>query len=242
MREISLVPSNSLRTFLGEATETYYLSLQGSAIVPYLKTRALSGVSAQSFKLGAVESPLPGHEIYSGMMAIPYLTRSGTVTMRFRAIPPVSFWEPFDLNTPDGLNEAREALKDWKPEGPKYRSVPGDEPRIFNPNDLCRREPFVCIAEGEFDAITANQAGLPAIGIAGVNGWRDFFARAFAGYDVVYILCDNDDKGQGLVFGEKVAAQVANSRIVLMPEGHDVNSFVMAEGPDALKARLETKK
>ncbi|WP_246157934.1 toprim domain-containing protein [Catellatospora sichuanensis] len=182
----------------------------------YLKSRALSGVNAQSLRLGYVENPLAGHELYRGMLAIPYLTRSGVVTMRFRAIPPH--------------------------EGPKYRSVPGDEPRMFNTNDLCRREPFVCITEGEFDAMTAHQAGLPAVGIAGVNGWKPYFARAFKGYAAVYILCDNDDKGQGKAFGEKVAAQVTNSRIVILPEGHDVNSFVATEGPDALLDKLEVKR
>lgn len=228
---------------MGSATETYAKALKESpGGVAYLKTRGLSGVSAQLFKLGIVESPLPGHEIYSGMLAIPYLTRSGAVTIRFRAIPRAEFWEPFNLDDPEGMEAARAALKEWKPEGPKYKSVPGDEPRMFNPNDLCRREPIVCITEGEFDAVTANQAGLPAVGIAGVNGWREYFSRAFTGYEAVYILCDNDDKGQGQAFGEKVAAQVANARIVLLPEGHDVNSYVIQEGPEALTARLEIKK
>lgn len=220
MQEISLVVSNSWKTFLGEATETYHKALMASPESPaveYLKSRGLSGVSAQFFKLGIVESPLPGHEQYQGKLALPYLTSSGVVSMRFRALPP---------------DDAS---------GPKYLSVPGDIPRLFNPADLSGWQSFVCICEGEFDAMTAHQAGLPAIGIPGVNGWKEFYSHCFKGYESVFILADNDDKGQGETFAEKVAGQVANARIVLMPSGHDVNSFVHAEGADALKKRLEIK-
>ncbi|MEV6638063.1 toprim domain-containing protein [Actinoplanes sp. NPDC051470] len=193
-----------------------------AAAVEYLtRVRGLSKDSVQSFLLGYVANPLAGHEQYAGKIAIPYYTRSGFISMRFRLLPEMVDGEP------------RPA------EGPKYLSAPGDMPRLFNPEDLNRREPFVCICEGEMDAITANQAGLPAIGIAGVNGWREYFARCFKGYNAVYVLCDNDDKGQGASFGEKVAAQIQNSRVVLMPSGHDVNSFVKSEGPEALRARLE---
>ena len=193
--------------------------------VEYLtETRHLSQDSVQSFLLGYVEHPLPGHELYAGKLSIPYWTRSGFVSMRFRTLPEMV----------DGVPQPFE--------GPKYLSVHGDMPRMFNADALNRREPYVCICEGEIDTISASQAGLPAVGIAGVNGWRDYFARCFNGYEAVYVLCDNDDKGQGATFGEKVAGQIANSRMVLMPAGHDVNSFLVAEGPEALRARLEADK
>lgn len=204
---------------MAEATETYHKAInprEDSHAVAYLKSRGMLWASVQYFKLGVVDDPLPGHEKYRGRLAIPYITRSGVVSMRFRAIPP-----------------------DDSPA--KYLSLPGDPPRLFNPLDLDRREPFVCITEGEFDAITAHQAGLPAVGVPGVQAWGSFWPRMFDGYETVYILADNDDKGQGAAFAEKVASQVPNSRVVLMPEGHDVNSYVLAEGPDALIARLEDR-
>lgn len=196
------------------------MSPDGRAAVEYLASRGLSKDSAQFFRLGYVANPLTGHEAYAGKLALPYVTRSGVVSMRFRTLP---------------------ALVDGVPQpiaGPKYLSAPGDMPRIYNPADLCRREPFVCICEGEFDAISAHQAGLPAVGVAGVNGWRDYFARCFAGYAAVYVLCDNDDKGQGETFGEKVAAQIPNARPVLMSPGHDVNSTLTSEGVGALVAKV----
>lgn len=217
----SLVPSNSLKAFLGEASETYYQALrQDSAAIAYLKSRGISGDSAASFRLGVVASPLLGHEQYTGRLCIPYRTRAGTVSVRFRCI-----------------------TCQEKCEGhPKYWGTPGDILRLFNPDALHIPTDYIVICEGEIDTITAVQAGLPAVGFPGVSALREYSPRLFAGYERVLILADNDDKGQGETFAERIAELVKNSRIVKMPTGHDVNSFVCAEGPEALLDRLEIKK
>ncbi|MGV9815784.1 toprim domain-containing protein [Streptomyces cellulosae] len=210
----SLVPDPALKSFLEEATARYEAALaRNPAAVEYLKSRGLSVDNAASFRLGYVESPLPGHETARGMLSVPYLTRSGVTTVRFRRLG-------------DG-------------DGPKYRSVPGDPPRIFNANALLIPSDHIAICEGEFDAIAATNAGIPAVGIAGVSAWKSYFARCFKGYRAVFILADQDDKGQGMEFAEKVAEQIKNARISPMPAGHDVNSYVLAHGPEALLARLE---
>lgn len=121
-------------------------------------------------------------------------------------------------------------------------SLPGDQPRVYNTAALHRPSNFLCIAEGEPDTWTATQAGLPCVGLPGVSSFRDYMPRLFAGYEKIYVLADNDDKGQGLEFGEKIAERVPNTRVMLMPEGHDVNSFVLEQGPEALLDRLEIKK
>ena len=199
-----------------EATARYSAALKGHPVaVEYLKSRGLSGANALSFRLGVVENPLPGHEVATGMLSIPYLTRTGVTAVRFRRI----------------VGE----------DGPKYRSEPGEPPRIFNANALLQPSDYIAICEGEFDAMTAQQAGIPAVGIAGVSAWKDYFSRCFKGYKAVYILSDADDKGQGMEFAEKVAAQIKNARISPMPEGHDVNSYVLENGPEALLDRLEIK-
>ncbi|MEU3618820.1 toprim domain-containing protein [Streptomyces sp. NPDC006872] len=212
----SIVPDPALKSFLEEATARYEGELARSPnAVAYLKSRGLSEDSAAFYRLGYVENPLPGHETARGMLSVPYLTRSGVVTVRFRRLG-------------DG-------------DGPKYRSVPGDPPRIFNANALLIPSDHVAICEGEFDAIAATEAGIPAVGIAGVSAWKSYFARCFKGYRAVYILADQDDKGQGMEFAEKVAEQIKNARISPMPAGHDVNSFVLAHGPEALLEQLEIK-
>ncbi len=213
----SLVPDPAQKSFLEEATARYEGELARSPhAVAYLKNRGLSEDNAASFRLGYVENPLPGHETARGMLSVPYLTRSGVTTIRFRR------------------------CGDDK-EGPKYRSVPGDPPRIYNAHALLVPSDHIAICEGEFDAIAATNAGIPAIGIAGVSAWKSYFARCFKGYRAVYILADQDDKGQGMEFAEKVAEQIKNARISPMPSGHDVNSFVLANGPEALLEQLEIK-
>jgi DNA primase len=155
------------------------------------------------------------------MLSIPYLTKAGVVTIRFRRI---------DLD-PENPGD-----------GPKYRSLPADPPRPFNVNDLLDPGPVICVTEGEFDAMTAKQATrLPVIGWPGVSSWRDKYARLLKGYDVVYGLADGDDKGQGVEFMERIAEDVENFRIVPMPPGYDVNKYVMEYGPEALAKRLEVR-
>jgi DNA primase len=211
-----LVPSNSQKEFLATATETYYQNLKESDDAKeYLKSRGISGASAQYFKLGYVGSPLPGHEQYSGKLVIPYLTPGGVVSIRFRRIG-------------DG-------------DGPKYLGLPGDTLRPYNVAALHKPGQFMCITEGEVDAITAHQAGLPVVGLPGVASLREYSPRLFQGYETVYALADNDDKGQGNEFAEKIATLVPFTRIILMPPGHDVNSFVTSEGAQALLDRLEIK-
>lgn len=208
------MPERNLRTFLDRATTTYYEALRNHPrAVEYLRDeRGLSGDNVRFFRLGVVADPLPGHERYQGRIAIPYLTATGTVLMRFRALD-------------DG--------------GPKYLTETGaDDARLFNPADLSRPEPFIAVCEGEIDAITAHQAGIPAVGVSGVSKWRPFFNRVFAGYAQKFVLADGDDAGQGVEFADKVAAKIGG-RVIPMPSGHDVNSYVKAEGPDALREMLE---
>ncbi|MET9729315.1 hypothetical protein ABZZ79_01230 [Streptomyces sp. NPDC006458] len=235
----SIVPEPALRSFLEEATARYEATLRSEAGMraeEYLTSRGLSEDSVRSLRLGYVENPLPGHESAREYISVPYLTRAGVTTVRFRRI--------------------------GEGGGPKYRSVPGDPPRIFNANALLIPSDHIAICEGEFDAIAAQQAGIPAVGIAGVGCWNPYFARCFKGYKAVFILADNDplkkkrncrecaDMGNaeclghnvGCEFAEKIAPSINNARVSPMPEGHDVNSFLIEHGASALLERLEIKK
>jgi DNA primase len=129
---------------------------------------------------------------------------------------------------------------------------------MFNTPALDVPSPFFVICEGEMDTMTAAQAGLPAVGVPGVENWQPFFARCFKGYDDVFVLADGDlpkkrpscrkckDAGHpecqghraGLELANKIASHVPQARTVMMPEGYDVNSFVLENGPDALRARI----
>ncbi|WP_459962014.1 toprim domain-containing protein [Nocardia sp. IFM 10818] len=169
--------------------------------------------------LGYVEAPLPGHDHFAGMISIPYLRRLPggrltVVSIRFRCAA---------------------AECEHKGHG-KYMTEPGDRPRLYNTPDLLVPAKRIAITEGEFDAIAAHEAGVPAVGVPGSTSWQSWFREPFLGYEVVYILADGDDPGRK--FAGSIAKQLPNARIVQYPKGHDTNSFVQEHGADALLERI----
>jgi len=191
--------------------------MAGSPAEEYLLSRGLSSETVESFRLGYIDdrSALPEHRHLRGRLAIPYLTKSGVVSMRFRVIPP---------------DEDKAKYKGWQ-------GIPAK--CLFNVNDLWTTEPiFIC--EGEIDAITAHQAGLHAVGVAGVSNWDSNWWRIFRNRTVV-ILADSDDNGQGVGMAEMIMETVRDSSLVAMPSGHDVNSYVRAAGPEALLALINER-
>ena len=61
-------------------------------------------------------------------------------------------------------------------------------------------------------------------------------------YRKVYILADNDDKGAGLNFAKTVKADIYGAKIILMPDGYDVNRYVTDVGIDSLKGKIDGTK
>lgn len=218
--------SPELRELLARATGEYEDQLSGSPAVEYLtKKRGLSEDSATYFRLGYVGEPLEGHKKFAGRLVIPYITKAGVVGMKFRCIE----------------DHECKAVK-----CPKYLSLDGGRPRIFNVNDLSRPEIYIVTTEGEIDAMTSHQAGMPTVGFPGVSSWRDHFGACFRGYSKIYALTDADDTGQGQQFGEKLAQKMDDVEPVAMPAGHDVNSFYVAagggdQGAEALRGRIGLK-
>jgi DNA primase len=218
------------KELLLEATRAYHESLPGSPAEEYLETRGLLAPSVrdevETFGLGFVKEPLPGHEPYRGMLAIPYyrrsaMTRESVVTIRYRC-----------LN--DDCNHGRHP-------GQKYASMPGHPPRLYNTEVLTDDTlDAVAICEGEIDAITATICGIPAVGIAGVETWKPHFRDSFLGYAEVYILADGDDPG--MRFATSVAEKLPNAIIHPCRDGEDVNSTVVKYGKKALLEKVRKKK
>lgn len=216
-RAPSLTLSPKQKAFLASALDGYREQLrEDDDAQAYLSlTRGLSVDKQAYFKLGFVKEPIPGHEKFEGRVVIPYVTRAGIVGMKFRAI-----------------------ADDVKA---KYLNLPRQQPRIFNPEAFFSSKPYIAICEGEIDAMTAHSRLLPAVGLPGVSSWQEWFARPFDGYETIYVLADNDDKGQGQNFAEEIAERLENVRITPMPEGMDVNTFVNNHGHAALLERLGIK-
>lgn len=207
-----IVPSDSTRSFLEGASKRYALALPESpTAVEYLANRGIEEM-AQRFRLGLVDAPLPGHEQYLGMLAIPYLTPTGSVTtIRYRNLTNV---------------------------GPKYLSPPGDIPRIYNTEALERATRAIIITEGELDAISAEVAGFPAVGLPGAQSWRPAWRRLFLQYDQVMVLQDDDDAGKE--FAYKIQSELENARTIVMKRG-DVNDFLVKNGPAELRKLVTGK-
>lgn len=192
---------------------------QSPEAAEYLERRGLAR-AATKFSLGCVVDPRPGHEAYRGMLAIPYLRQSSkgkwsAISLRFRCIA---------------------CEGDHQGHG-KYMSPPGDQPHVYNTMAMLTAEDRVAICEGEMDAMTATLAGVPAVGIPGATNWQSHYRPMFAGYEQVTVLADGDDAGR--TFARTVAKSLGNARVLSMPPGEDVNSYVQANGADALREWVE---
>ena len=205
--------SQERRESLQAAVSRYHAALPGSPAEEYLAQRGLGSFEGLGkFRFGYVEDPYPEHEIHRGKLAIPYLRhhpRYGwtCVSMTFRSL--------------DGSK-------------PKYASLSGDRPRLYNTHALNDPMPDAGITEGEIDAITASLAGLPTVGVPGATSWQDHWAELFRGYRTVYIFTDGDSPGEKM--GRQLAKQLPNAKVIPCPEDKDVNDILNEQGIEALQA------
>ena len=200
--------SNSQRQFLLQATQEYTKNIH--LATAYLTTRGLSVAEVQQFHIGVVKDALPGHEQYEGRLAIPYVTPSGIVDIRFRS-----------MNGSD----------------PKYMGMPGAKTSMYNAQAVLTANSYICVTEGEIDCMTVvAKTGHPAVGIPGANNWKPYYAKILDDFETVIILADGD--APGLEFGKKVGRELGNVNIIQMPEGHDVNSIVLEQGAEFINERI----
>lgn len=204
----SVTVSAELRKSLEEAAISYHA--QVDAVAPYLAARGVTKETAATFRLGYVGTPMIGHEQYQGRLAIPYTSPTGITDIRFRSI--------------------------GEDAGPKYLTRTGAESHLFNVQAFQVDTDTIAICEGEFDTMMAYQSGVTAVGVPGANNWKDWYARAFHDYLRVFVLIDGDSAGREL--GKRISQHIDVAYVVPMPDGMDVNDFVLAEGPDALRKKV----
>ena len=183
----------------------------------YLNGRGISEEVAALYSLGTVSDPIPGHEHHTGWLSIPYITALGLcVGFKFRR-----------------LDEGK----------PKYGSPLGQKAHLYNVADICKLSSRIVVCEGELDTvIVSGVLGMPAVGVPGVAAWKDHFTKLFNGYDVIYIVGDNDVKedgsNPGAEFSRMVAQEVSNSTIVSLPAGMDLNDLYLAKGIEETKRTI----
>jgi DNA primase len=189
----------------------YYHSALGEA-EEYLAGRGITMEQATRARLGVVLEPLTGHEAYLNRLAIPYITRSGVVDIRFRSM---------DLSEP------------------KYMGMAGATTHLYNVGAFFRATSYICICEGEIDTITLDTVcGIPAVGVPGVNNWKKHYTRLLQDFEKVFLFADGDSAGAD--FAKSLSRELGNLVVVNMPEGEDVNSMYRLNGVDYFQQKIES--
>jgi DNA primase len=193
------------RDLLLEAMQHYEDDLDIAS--DYLKSRGITRTAAKAARLGVVDTPVMGHEMYRGRLSIPYLTTSGVVGMKFRCM----------------------STHNCKDEGhAKYLTLMQDT-RMYHVTSVLTTRSYLAVTEGEIDALVLNYlCDIPAVGIPGANNWKPHFARVLEGFDRIFVIGDGDKAGQE--FARNVSKKLDAALPVVMPDGMDVNDVYLADG------------
>lgn len=210
---MSVVPSAAKKKSLANAAMRFHARLMegGPALEYFFQERGMTEETVKRFQLGVVPDGDVDYPDHAGYLCIPYLTPTGFVDLRFR--------------NPD-------------PEGkPKYKSLPGAGPRMFNPSAVLQASDTLIAAEGEMDTMILSQVGLHAIGIPGASAWRKPFELAIHGFDNIIICEDGDDGGAGKGLTGTIMKGLDWAKTVRF-DGTDVNDFFLEHGAQALRDKV----
>jgi hypothetical protein len=218
--------SKQQRATLQTAAEAYHQQATPRA-VSYLEARGLDRDAASGHLLGEVCDPLPGHERFTGMLSIPYLSRAGVLGFKFRCM----------------------GDHDCKPlKHPKYDSPSGQRARLFNVNALLDRGDTIAIVEGEMSAlIVQTVTGVPTVGTPGTQWAKEHphWPRCFTDFDRIFVIADHDvtddgktDQGRGVGHAKRVANSLPGAELILPPPGMDPDEWVQCDGPADLMAAM----
>jgi len=205
--------SKEQKRFLEKYTLQYMEHLDEEA--EYLEGRGLLEL-ARSRGLGVVRNPPPQHSMFEGSIAIPYLTDFGPVNMRFRCMKNHDCKE---------FNHG------------KYSMMKGWHANLYNVQQFSEAEDWIAVTEGEFDALTLQASGIPAVGVPGSTMWKEHWPNVFEDFSIVYVFTDGDTAGEKM--WERWSHEVSNCVRVKMPSGEDVNSFFLRHGAEALRAKVK---
>jgi DNA primase len=114
----------------------------------------------------------------------------------------------------------------------KYSYDPGNQQHLYNAQTLIDAD-VVVVTEGELDAISVEQAGLPAVAYPGASTWQKMrhWPHCFDSVREVVVVADGDEPGvkaATTVTESLRRATAADVRLVLMPPGFDANAFLLA--------------
>lgn len=226
-----LVPSVGSKKMLASTAIRFHHNLlhesDGPAYTYLREERGLEDETIDRFKLGVVEESDEEYGHLNGYISIPYITPTSAT----------EWWQNYvDIRFRRGPDMSENA--------PKYRTLPGHPTRLFATTTLADPADYVVIVEGEMDAMTLVQCGIPAVGVPGVKAWKPYYRNIFTGFERVIILADNDEAkeeggiGVGEKFAEEVAKHVPNPKVVIVPDGGDANGFYLEHGAAELRGLI----
>lgn len=208
--------SKEQRTYLERATLKYAENLDGAA--EWLAGRGLDLEFARSRGLGVVRDALPGHENVAGYLSIPYLTDKGPVNMSFRCM------EKHNCKEQGAFHK-------------KYRKRKGSPANLYGVQSADWADDWIVVTEGELDALTWQQIGVPAIGIPGAENWKEHWVNVFEDFSRVHLAEDGDDAGKDLWIA--MSENLTNVIRMKMPDGEDSNSMFLKAGEGYLLSRIK---
>jgi DNA primase len=124
------------------------------------------------------------------------------------------------------------------PSAPSHRFLPGAKGGLYAWEQV-RQHPKVILVEGLFDYAALRQAGFPNVTCSMGNHLSARQYRQLCdGPRTIYLAFDADANGSGQMaaqsLGCRLTEQGVNASTVLLPEGHDPDSF-FAQGGNALQ-------
>jgi len=202
--------TSAQRSLLEALTERYHANLDLAE--DYLAGRGITEDAAGTARLGVVDEPLEFDADANGnYLSIPYLTRAGVVSLRYRCIR--------DHNCNDYHGHS------------KYRTRAGDRARIYGVDYLVSAGPAICVTEGELDALILNQLGYPAVALPGAQTWKAHYYRLFEDFHRIVVFADGDNAGNS--FAETWLHYFPRStEVARMEAKEDVNSMFLLYGED----------
>ena len=128
------------------------------------------------------------------------------------------------------------------PEGTSKSVALAGAPRaLFPPPESIIGDGPVWLVEGEPDAVAATAAGMRAIAVPGVQGWRSEWCDRFARFSEVRVLLDADEPGHAAA--QRIATDLAYhgvpAKVIELPTTDsikDVTDYLLAAGTDAVGA------
>jgi hypothetical protein len=161
------------------------------------------------YMIGCVRYPLPGDERFKGCLSLPYQTRRGIVSLKYRCCL------PHDCQTVSGHQ--------------KYSQYHGQNARPYNANAFFMADGTIGICEGEVDAISITEfIGLPTIGLPGATQWQKnskYWLLALKDYEKIIIFADGDDVGRSSA--RAIAGDIGSrARLVRCDDGEDPSDMI----------------